>query len=186
MARGGVDAALELDLGNDLRATGSLGYAAAPESASSPVVIVGAASEQPLRQTLTAASGSKRMSARRASASPAGSITTATATPSWRRRNAFAGRPQLDALFRRACAPATRFRRRSRPSSKPRSAARLRSGGRQQPASHGPRTGSAFAAGAGARPRRKACRRILGRLALRGFRRPPARRRSRGRGRSRP
>ncbi len=49
---GGVDAVLEFDLGNDYRATGRLGYAIAPESATSPVVIVGAASE-PLRQTLT-------------------------------------------------------------------------------------------------------------------------------------
>ena len=49
---GGVDAVLELDLDNDYRAAGRLGYAIAPESATSPVVIVGAVSE-PLRQTLT-------------------------------------------------------------------------------------------------------------------------------------
>ena len=49
---GGVDAVLELDLGNDYRATGRLGYAAAPESATSPVIIEGTVSE-PLRQTLT-------------------------------------------------------------------------------------------------------------------------------------
>lgn len=48
----GIDATLQLDLGNDYRATATLGYAMAPESAASPVVIVGAASE-PLRQTVT-------------------------------------------------------------------------------------------------------------------------------------
>ena len=51
-AASGIDAALELDLGNDYRATARLGYSMAPESAASPVVIVGAASE-PLRQTVT-------------------------------------------------------------------------------------------------------------------------------------
>ncbi len=48
---GGVNAALELELGNDYRARGTLDYSIAPESASSPVVIVNAA-EEPIRQTL--------------------------------------------------------------------------------------------------------------------------------------
>jgi hypothetical protein len=47
----GVDAELELELGNDYRAKGTFTYSAAPESAASPVVIVGAADE-PLRQTI--------------------------------------------------------------------------------------------------------------------------------------
>lgn len=48
---GGIDAELELELGNDYRARGTLTYSAAPESAASPVVIVGAADE-PIRQTI--------------------------------------------------------------------------------------------------------------------------------------
>jgi hypothetical protein len=54
--RGGVDAALALDLGNDYRALAELGYEAGPESASSPVVIEGTAS-QPLRQTFNGSLG---------------------------------------------------------------------------------------------------------------------------------
>jgi hypothetical protein len=54
--RGGIDAALVLDLGNDYRARAELGYEAGPESASSPVVIEGTAS-QPLRQTFNASLG---------------------------------------------------------------------------------------------------------------------------------
>ncbi len=53
---GGIDAALQLDLGNEYRATATLGYAVAPESAASPVDIVGATSE-PLRQTLSGSLG---------------------------------------------------------------------------------------------------------------------------------
>lgn len=55
-AAGGIDAMLQLDLGNDYRATGRLGYALAPESAASPVDIVGATSE-PLRQSLSGSLG---------------------------------------------------------------------------------------------------------------------------------
>jgi hypothetical protein len=54
--RGGIDAALDLDLANDYRARAELGYEAGPESASSPVVIEGTAS-QPLRQTFNASLG---------------------------------------------------------------------------------------------------------------------------------
>ncbi|EHK57690.1 outer membrane beta-barrel protein [Allomesorhizobium alhagi] len=54
--RGGIDAALELDLANDYRALAELGYEAGPESASSPVVIEGTAS-QPLRQTFNGSLG---------------------------------------------------------------------------------------------------------------------------------
>ncbi|WP_353646965.1 outer membrane beta-barrel protein [Mesorhizobium sp. WSM2240] len=54
--KGGIDAALVLDLGNDYRARAELGYEAGPESASSPVVIEGTAS-QPLRQTFNASLG---------------------------------------------------------------------------------------------------------------------------------
>lgn len=54
--RGGIDAALALDLGNDYRALAELGYEAGPESASSPVVIEGTAS-QPLRQTFNGSLG---------------------------------------------------------------------------------------------------------------------------------
>ena len=48
---GGVDADLELELGNEYRARGTFTYSAAPESAASPVVIVDAADE-PIRQTV--------------------------------------------------------------------------------------------------------------------------------------
>lgn len=54
--RGGIDAALALDLANDYRALVELGYEAGPESASSPVVIEGTAS-QPLRQTFNGSLG---------------------------------------------------------------------------------------------------------------------------------
>lgn len=54
--RGGFDAFLELDLRDDIRARGEIGYAAGPESASSPVVIEGTAS-QPLRQIFTTSIG---------------------------------------------------------------------------------------------------------------------------------
>jgi hypothetical protein len=49
--RGRVDGTFNVDLDNDLRAIAKLGYEAAPESASSPVVI-GDAVEQPVRQTI--------------------------------------------------------------------------------------------------------------------------------------
>ena len=52
----GVDAELELELGNEYRARGTFTYSAAPESAASPVVIVGAADE-PIRQTIGGALG---------------------------------------------------------------------------------------------------------------------------------
>ncbi|AZN96194.1 hypothetical protein EJ066_02170 [Mesorhizobium sp. M9A.F.Ca.ET.002.03.1.2] len=50
-ARGRVEGTLNVDLDNDLRAIAKLGYEAAPESASSPVVIEGTV-EQPVRQTI--------------------------------------------------------------------------------------------------------------------------------------
>ncbi|CCV05504.1 conserved exported hypothetical protein [Mesorhizobium metallidurans STM 2683] len=50
-ARGRVEGTLNVDLDNELRAIAKLGYEAAPESASSPVVIEGTA-EQPVRQTI--------------------------------------------------------------------------------------------------------------------------------------
>ncbi|RWB95928.1 MAG: hypothetical protein EOS07_20950 [Mesorhizobium sp.] len=50
-ARGRVEGTLNVDFDNDLRAIAKLGYEAAPESASSPVVIEGTA-EQPVRQTI--------------------------------------------------------------------------------------------------------------------------------------
>ncbi|MER8828148.1 outer membrane beta-barrel protein [Mesorhizobium sp. M0938] len=49
--RGRVDGTLNVDLDNELRAMAKLGYEAAPESASSPVVIEGTI-EQPVRQTI--------------------------------------------------------------------------------------------------------------------------------------
>ena len=55
----GVDAELELELGNEYRARGTFAYAAAPESAASPVVIVGAADE-PIRQTIGGTLGLER------------------------------------------------------------------------------------------------------------------------------
>ncbi|MBA3449023.1 MAG: outer membrane beta-barrel protein [Pseudaminobacter sp.] len=54
--RGGFDSFLELDLRDDIRARAEVGYAAGPESASSPVVIEGTVS-QPLRQILNASLG---------------------------------------------------------------------------------------------------------------------------------
>jgi hypothetical protein len=54
--RGRVEGTLNLDLDHDLSAIGKLGYEAAPESASSPVVIEGTVS-QPLRQTLDGSLG---------------------------------------------------------------------------------------------------------------------------------
>ncbi|TJW78148.1 MAG: hypothetical protein E5X43_28160, partial [Mesorhizobium sp.] len=50
-ARGRVEGTLNVDFDNDLRAIARLGYEAAPESASSPVVIEGTV-EQPVRQTI--------------------------------------------------------------------------------------------------------------------------------------
>ena len=50
-AQGRVEGTLNVDLDNDLRAIANLGYEAVPESASSPVVIVGTVS-QPVRQTI--------------------------------------------------------------------------------------------------------------------------------------
>jgi hypothetical protein len=52
----GVDAALEIDITEEFRARATLGYAIRPESAASPVIIVGAASE-PLRQILVGSLG---------------------------------------------------------------------------------------------------------------------------------
>lgn len=54
--RGRVQGTLNLDLAHDLRTIAKLGYEAAPESASSPVVIEDTVS-QPLRQTLDASLG---------------------------------------------------------------------------------------------------------------------------------
>ncbi|MGB3536984.1 MAG: outer membrane beta-barrel protein [Mesorhizobium sp.] len=54
--RGRVDGTLSIDLDHDLRAIAKLGYEAAPESASSPVVIEDTIS-QPLRQTLDGSLG---------------------------------------------------------------------------------------------------------------------------------
>lgn len=54
--RGRVDGTLDLDLANDWSAFARLGYEAAPESASSPVVIGGTVS-QPLRQTFDGSVG---------------------------------------------------------------------------------------------------------------------------------
>lgn len=52
----GFDAALRLDLGHDYRAIASLGYLTAPESASSPVSLVGTI-DRPIRQTLLGSLG---------------------------------------------------------------------------------------------------------------------------------
>lgn len=55
-ARGRIEGALNVDLENDLRAVARLGYEAAPESASSPVVIVDTVT-QPLRQSIDGSLG---------------------------------------------------------------------------------------------------------------------------------
>lgn len=55
-AQGRVEGTLDLDLDNDWRAVARLGYEAAPQTAASPVVIVGTAS-QPLRQTFDGSLG---------------------------------------------------------------------------------------------------------------------------------
>ena len=55
-AQGGVSAALELELGKEYHALATLGYALAPESATSPIAIPNAES-QPLRQTTTGSLG---------------------------------------------------------------------------------------------------------------------------------
>ncbi len=55
-ARGGIDAALERDLGLDWRALASLGYEVGPESASSPDAVVGTL-EQPLKHTFDGSLG---------------------------------------------------------------------------------------------------------------------------------
>jgi hypothetical protein len=52
----GIDGTLQLDLGNEYQALATLGYITAPESASSPVTIVGEA-ERPIRQTLIGSLG---------------------------------------------------------------------------------------------------------------------------------
>ncbi|WP_280823006.1 outer membrane beta-barrel protein [Pseudaminobacter soli (ex Li et al. 2025)] len=52
----GVDGRLDLDLGDEMRAFGALGYLRRPESASSPAAVVGTLS-QPIRQTLTGGAG---------------------------------------------------------------------------------------------------------------------------------
>lgn len=54
--RGRIDGALNLDLDNDWRATATLGYEAAPESASSPVVIQNTTS-RPLHQAIDGSLG---------------------------------------------------------------------------------------------------------------------------------
>lgn len=54
--RGNVEGTLNLDLGHDFTAFARLGYEAAPESASSPVIIGGTTS-QPLRQTFEGSLG---------------------------------------------------------------------------------------------------------------------------------
>ncbi|OQM77086.1 outer membrane beta-barrel protein [Manganibacter manganicus] len=55
-ATGRIEGQLDLDLGNEWRAIGKLGYETAPESASSPVVIQGTLS-QPQRQTFDGSLG---------------------------------------------------------------------------------------------------------------------------------
>jgi hypothetical protein len=57
--RGGVDAVLDLDLGEDLSARATLGYQRRPESASSPVVIEGTL-EQPILQEFSGSLGVTR------------------------------------------------------------------------------------------------------------------------------
>lgn len=52
----GIDGTLQVDLGNDYQAQAGLGYAMAPESASSPVTIEGEA-DRPIRQTLIGSLG---------------------------------------------------------------------------------------------------------------------------------
>jgi len=52
----GIDGTLQLDLGHEYQALATLGYAVAPESASSPVTIEGTA-ERPIRQTLIGSLG---------------------------------------------------------------------------------------------------------------------------------
>lgn len=54
--KAGIDAKLRLDLADDYTALAALGYALGPESASSPVVIVGTVG-RPLRQTLRGSAG---------------------------------------------------------------------------------------------------------------------------------
>ena len=54
--KAGIDARLRLDLADDHAALAALGYALGPESASSPIVIVGTVG-RPLRQTLTGSAG---------------------------------------------------------------------------------------------------------------------------------
>jgi hypothetical protein len=55
-AQGRIEGQLNVDLDKELRAIAKLGYEAVPESASSPVVIVGTAS-QPVRQTIDGSLG---------------------------------------------------------------------------------------------------------------------------------
>lgn len=55
-AEGGINSRLDLELGNDFRAIARLGYNVAPESATSPVVIVGTAS-QPLHHVVDGSLG---------------------------------------------------------------------------------------------------------------------------------
>lgn len=54
--KAGIDARLRLDLADDYTALAALGYALGPESASSPVTIIGTVG-RPLRQTLTGSAG---------------------------------------------------------------------------------------------------------------------------------
>ncbi len=58
-AQGGLDAALDLDLGSGYAATAGFAYTLRPETASSPVVIVGTAS-QPLQHGLTGTLGLRK------------------------------------------------------------------------------------------------------------------------------
>ena len=168
---GGIAGALELELGKDYRGLATLGYARRPESATSPVVIVGAAAQphsgDPDRQPRPREGrrqGAFRGDRRR------------RAGPVWRRRagirrRAVAGGPQFDAVFddaaRRlrdfACADAF-HRNGSRPP-----ALRFAGGQRRLRPFVRPLRGSRRT---GARSRRKTVRGVQGRLGSRGVRRP--------------
>ncbi len=116
---GGVNAMLQLDLGNDYQAIGKLGYAIAPESAASPVSIANTTSE-PLRQSLSwqpgAGKGRWQGAFRR---SPAALTTKAMATPISKAAARCRRRTATRRFIRSRCAPDTRFRRPSRRSSRP-------------------------------------------------------------------
>ena len=81
--RGAAVGTFELDMTDEWTARAVLGYETAPETASSPVTILGFWTSRSARPS-AAVSGSKRMPARRASRSPAASRTTPMAMPnSW-------------------------------------------------------------------------------------------------------